>query len=170
MNKNPGKRRKHSLIYSLAYDDSPLDERQKALSTKITVESLVILSSLIISNIFVMEHFYKWCETFSDSTFIICGVCIIYFVLRNGITGCLFGIKGVRRGMMFAPIMMFFIALLGIKNTFTLTRIDDKPFRNAYTRIQLFAVLGIVHNIYDFICDFRFSRKERQKAQSRKLG
>ncbi len=86
--------------------DNDFDERQKALSAKIYAETFGTLAIALIFNISIMEGAYKWCEKFLDGAFIIAGVCLIYFVSRNGATGCLFGVKGVTTVSIAGPLIM----------------------------------------------------------------
>lgn len=43
-----------------------------------------------------MEHFYKWCESYSASTTLTIHIAVLYIIVKRGVKGCLFGIKGAR--------------------------------------------------------------------------
>lgn len=133
-------------------------------------------------NVWIMEDFYKWCETYSNSMFIIFGIGLIYFVLRCGTTGCLFGIRGVAYGMTFSAIVMAVSGILGIYNALTLTplvKIDGEfqevPFaivRNGALTgefsMLIYQCLYIIYAIILWIYIIREKKAEKRGGNSGK--
>lgn len=92
--KNKKKRRKGFWHYVSV--ESPLDERQELISTKIQVEGLSIALALIAVNTVIMDYFYKWCENYFMAMVLLVLIDVIYTTIRRGAKGCLFGVKGAR--------------------------------------------------------------------------
>lgn len=106
MSKKTRKKRKKSFWdYILA--ESPLDERQQLAATKINLEGIAIAFLLAIININIMEHFYKWCESYSASTMLTIYIAGLYIIIKRGFKGCLFGIKGARSELLIMGIWLF---------------------------------------------------------------
>lgn len=76
--------------------ESPLDERQKLISTKIQVEGISIALVLVAINTVIMDYLYKWCENYFIAMVLLVVISGIYMTVRRGAKGCLFGVKGAR--------------------------------------------------------------------------
>lgn len=95
MSTKPTKKRKKGFWYYISVE-SPLDERQERAFKKIQVETLGAALILTFANTLIMDFFYKWCESYSSAIALILPSCLIYFTIRRGVKGCLFGTKGAR--------------------------------------------------------------------------
>lgn len=89
------KKRKKGFWYYISVE-SPLDERQERALKNIQVETLGAALILTTANTFIMDLYYKWCENNSAALMLILALCLIYFTVRRGVKGCLFGTKGAR--------------------------------------------------------------------------
>lgn len=106
MSKKPAKKRKKSFL-DYVLTESPLDERQQLAATKISLEGIAIAFLLAIINICVMEDYYKWCESYSASTFLTIDIALLYIIVKRGVKGCLFGIKGARSELLMMGVWLF---------------------------------------------------------------
>ena len=102
---NAQKHKKSFWDYILV--ESPLDERQDLAATKINLEGIAIAFLLAIINIYIMEDFYKWCERYSASTMLTIHIAGLYIIIKRGVNGCLFGIKGARSELLIMGIWLF---------------------------------------------------------------
>lgn len=71
------------------------DERQKIITSRLSIEALSICLSLCVINAFIMDLGYKW-GNYCPSTLLIISVCTVYYLIRLAAKGCLFGIGGFR--------------------------------------------------------------------------
>ncbi len=106
MSTKPTKKRKKGFWYYVSVE-SPLDERQERALKKIQVETLGAALILTSINTFIMDFFYKWCENNSAALLLIAAACCIYFTVRSGVKGCLFGVKGARAELLFMTTWAF---------------------------------------------------------------
>lgn len=115
MNTKPKKKRRKGFWHYVSVE-SPLDERQELISTKIQVEGISIALALIAVNTAIMDYFYKWCENYFTAMVLLVVISGIYTTVRRGAKGCLFGVKGAR-----SEILMILVAAL----VFPLMLMDD---------------------------------------------
>lgn len=94
MKTKPKKKHKKGFWYYVSVE-SPLDERQESALKSIQVETLGAMLILTFLNAWVMDY-YKWCETNTAAMMLILAPCLIYFTVKRGVKGCLFGTKGAR--------------------------------------------------------------------------
>lgn len=106
MSKKTRKKRKKSF-WDYILVESPLDERQQLAATKINLEGIAIAFLLTIINIYIMEDFYKWCERYSASTMLTIHIAGLYIIIKRGVNGCLFGIKGARSELLIMGTWLF---------------------------------------------------------------
>lgn len=83
MNTKPKKKRRKGFWHYVSVE-SPLDERQELISTKIQVEGTSIALALIAVNTAIMDYFYKWCEKYSMTVVLLVVISGIY----DGQKGC----------------------------------------------------------------------------------
>lgn len=115
MNTKPKKKHRKGFWHYVSVE-SPLDERQELISTKIQVEGISIALALIAVNTAIMDYFYKWCENYFTAMVLLVVISGIYTTVRRGAKGCLFGVKGAR-----SEILMILVAAL----VFPLMLMDD---------------------------------------------
>jgi len=72
------------------------DERQKQISSKITIEALSIYGIASALNTIVMEEIYQWCDSFFAPMLLLMAVCYLYWILRCYFSGALFGVNGAK--------------------------------------------------------------------------
>lgn len=109
------KKRKKGLLYYLSVE-SPLDERQELISTKIQLEGITIALALVAANTAIMDYFYKWCDNYFMTVVLLVVISGIYMTIRRGVKGCLFGVKGARAEI---------LTVLGAALVFPLMLMDD---------------------------------------------
>lgn len=106
MKTKPKKKRKKGFWYYVSVE-SPLDERQESALKSIQVETLGAMLILTFLNAWVMDY-YKWCETNTAAMALILAPCLIYFTVKRGVKGCLFGTKGARFELLLMAFWMIF--------------------------------------------------------------
>lgn len=75
--------------------DEIFDERQERLRDKITIKVTNIFVRLWLVNIIIMEQFYQWCESYLLSSYLILAIALLFWHIKNGVNGSLFGVEGV---------------------------------------------------------------------------
>lgn len=106
MSKKTRKKRKKGFWYYVSVE-SPLDERQNLAATQINSEGVAIAFLLTIINLYIMEDIYKWCESYSAPTTLTIHIAGLYVIIKRGIKGCLFGIKGARMELLVMGFWIF---------------------------------------------------------------
>lgn len=106
MSKKTRKKRKKSFL-NYILTESPLDERQDLAATKINLEGIAIAFFLTAINIFIIEDIYKWCESYSAPTTLTIHIAGLYVIIKRGVKGCLFGIKGARMELLVMGFWIF---------------------------------------------------------------
>lgn len=84
-----------------------LDERQKVIRQKITLNAAFLFVGLSVVNTFIMDLGLKWCEMFLLPMTWFYIISYIYWIIENYRKGSLFGVDGTRSLRQSGSIMLF---------------------------------------------------------------
>lgn len=70
------------------------DERQKSVRTRLGIEALIIYAGASLVNCFVLEYCCKWVESETAAMSVIGVFCLIWFLIRCAVKGCIVGVSG----------------------------------------------------------------------------
>lgn len=84
------------------------DERQKSVRARLGIEALIIYAGASLVNCFILEYCRKWVESETAAMSVIGVFCLIWFLIRCAVKGCIVGVSGnkaYRNGAIFTTFL-----------------------------------------------------------------
>lgn len=104
-----------------------LDERQRQVRLKLVTEAVSIYGIASFLNTAVMDRLYKWCDSFFAPMLLIAAVCYLYWILRCGFKGALFGVNGLFSAKVTAWLVIIQAFVMGVNICFDFSE-KEKAF------------------------------------------
>lgn len=148
-----------------------LDERQKLMRSRISVEALLIFGCSAILNCMVMEEIYKWAESQLAAMMLLMTVCLMYWQIRCAAAGCMIGTNG-RAGQTFTGVYVIFAGAF-IFFTKTVDRVGEPDFiikNGALSKDFIGAVVVLIYIALGVftLCVVRREKKRDKETEEKK--
>lgn len=137
-----------------------LDERQKAVRSRITFIAVLIFGCLSVVNTVIMDAGLKWCEMFSAPMMWFFIASYIYWLIANALSGSLFGVEGTLYAKKNGWLMIFISGIDGLTIAF-----DNKGItiaKNGMLTVKfmlvVFLVLSLLSGIITLLLAHRYNK------------
>lgn len=142
-----------------------LDERQKAVRSRITFIAVLMFGGLSVANTVIMDAGLKWCEMFSAPMMWFFIASYIYWLIANAASGSLFGVEGTLYAKRNGWMMIFISVIDGL--TIALDNRGITVAQNGMLTVKfmlaVFLVLSLSSGIITLLLVHRYNKKQNEE-------